>query len=109
MKISFPLSLKVSLWLLLNLVIVGAGAGLLFVTPGGIGWATLVNGTAGARAVGTLLVAGMPRWPAGAGERPGVHWAWSALDGPGAVLLAVGDPGAVTAVLDEAALTVAAS
>jgi urease accessory protein len=60
-------------------------------------------GTAGARAVGTLLTAGTDRCPDGLGERPGVRWAWTALDGPGAVLLAVGDPGAVTAVLDGAA------
>src|SRR3712207_8513049 len=44
-----------------------------------------------------LVVAGPPvdRAGAGAGERPGVRWAWSELDGPGAVLLAVGEPGAV--------------
>lgn len=60
------------------------------------------GGTAGARAIGTLLLAGVAESPAGAGERPGVRWAWSGLDGPGAMLLAVGDPGRVTAVLDEA-------
>lgn len=59
-------------------------------------------GTAGARAVGTLLLAGGSAFPSGAGERPGVRWAWSALDGPGVLLLAVGDPGAVTALLDLA-------
>lgn len=59
--------------------------------------------SAGARAVGTLLTTGTGRCPDGTGERPGVRWAWSVLDGPGAVLLAVGDPGAVTAVLDDAA------
>ncbi len=61
------------------------------------------GGTAGARAVGTLIVAGRPG-PSGAGEDPGVRWAWSELDGPGALLLAVGDPGAVTAVLDAAVI-----
>ncbi len=65
-------------------------------------------GTAGARALGTLLVAGTDETPAGAGERSGVRWAWSALDGPGAVLLAVGDPGAVTALLDGAGRTITA-
>jgi urease accessory protein len=64
-------------------------------------------GTAGARAVGTLVLAGTVAHPGGAGERPRVRWAWSELDGPGAVLLAVGDPGAVTAVLDEAAPAIA--
>jgi hypothetical protein len=36
------------------------------------------------------------------GEGDGVRWAWSELDGPGALLLAVGSPAAVTAVLDAA-------
>ena len=60
-------------------------------------------GTAGARAVGTLVRAGTLSLPeAEAGESDGVRWAWSPLDGPGAVLLAVGAPEAVTAVLDGA-------
>jgi urease accessory protein len=63
-------------------------------------------GTAGARAVGTLIRAGaLPVSGAAAGESHGVRWAWSPLDGPGAVLLAVGTPAAVTALLD--AMTVA--
>ena len=41
--------------------------------------------------------------PRRAGETPDVRWAWTPLDGPGAVLLAVGSPAAVTAVLDAAA------
>lgn len=61
------------------------------------------GGSGGARAVGTLLLVGVDSHPAGAGERPGVRWAWSALEGPGALLLAVGDPGPVTALLDEMA------
>jgi hypothetical protein len=60
-------------------------------------------GTAGARAVGTLVRAGALPLPAeAAGESDGVRWAWTVLDGPGAVLLAVGAPAAVTAVLDAA-------
>ena len=64
-------------------------------------------GTAGARAVGTLVRVGalpLPGWGAGeaAGESDGVRWAWTPLDGPGAVLLAVGTPAAVTARLDAA-------
>ena len=60
-------------------------------------------GTAGARAVGTLVRAGALPLPAeAAGESDGVRWAWTLLDGPGAVLLAVGAPAAVTAVLDAA-------
>ncbi len=66
-------------------------------------------GSGGARAIGTLLTAGADRYPVGAGEWPGVRWTWTALEGPGAVLLAVGDPGAVTAVLDDAALMIARS
>jgi urease accessory protein len=62
------------------------------------------GGTAGARAVGTLLLTG-DAGSCGAGEGPGVRWAWSELDGPGAVLLAVGDPGPVTAVLDAAMIS----
>lgn len=97
------------------------------------------GGSAGARAVGMLLLAGQapatdrpvglapaggptrvagPDRPVGAervvgpagsgrsrdgGERPGVRWAWSGLDGPGRLLLAVGDPGPVTAQLDATA------
>jgi len=57
------------------------------------------GGSAGARASGSVLVAGLPGG-SGAGERPGVRWAWTPLAGPGALLLAVGEPGAVTAVLD---------
>jgi urease accessory protein len=59
-------------------------------------------GTAGARAVGTLVWAGLPAPPSGRGEDADVRWAWTPLDGPGAVLLAVGSPAAVTRVLDAA-------
>jgi len=59
-------------------------------------------GTAGARAVGTLVWAGLPSPPPGRGEGTDVRWAWTLLDGPGAVLLAVGSPAGVTRVLDAA-------
>lgn len=61
-------------------------------------------GTAGARAVGMLLLAGSlgSPGPAGSGERPRLRWAWTVLDGPGRVLIAVGDPGPVTALVDSA-------
>jgi len=63
-------------------------------------------GTAGARAVGTLVRAGADVAPSSAaGESTDVRWAWTPLDGPGAVLLAVGTPSAVTAVLDAATVT----
>ena len=60
-------------------------------------------GTAGARAVGTLLGAGdgAVSWSE-SGEAAEVRWAWTPLEGPGAVLLAVGTPSAVAAVLDGA-------
>lgn len=62
-------------------------------------------GTGGVRAVGTLVVAGadgeLPAPVPGAGERPGVRWACSPLDGPGQVLIALGAAGEVAALLDE--------
>jgi urease accessory protein len=68
------------------------------------------GGTAGARAVGTLLVAGRScdggQPDSGAtttGEDSRLRWAWTELDGPGRMLLAVGEPGAVIALLDGAA------
>ena len=63
-------------------------------------------GTGGARVVGMLAVVGQGRGgPArGAGENPDLRWACSALDGPGWLLLALGDrPSAVSALLDQAA------
>jgi len=49
MKVRFPLLLKVSLWLLVNLfLLAAAGLGLL-VSQGGLGWEGLVRGSAGDR------------------------------------------------------------
>ena len=49
-KVSYPLSLKVSLWLMLNLLLLAAlGIGF-FVVQGGLGWGALVSGPAGERA-----------------------------------------------------------
>ena len=50
-------------------------------------------GTGGSRVLGTLAMVGegISRPPEGAGEEPGLRWAWSALDGPGYLLLALGD------------------
>lgn len=61
-------------------------------------------GTAGARSVGTLVHAGAVEARAGetGGETAGARWAWTPLEGPGAVLMAVGTPAAVAAVLDAA-------
>jgi urease accessory protein len=66
-------------------------------------------GTGGARVVGMLTVVGegIDGPPPDAGEQPGLRWACSALDGPGRLLLALGDrPAAVSALLDEAAAQV---
>lgn len=63
------------------------------------------GGASGARAVGTLVLAGTAADPvdgpeAPAGEEPGVRWASTALAGPGRMVVAVGEAGRVTAVLD---------
>ncbi len=58
MKISFPLSLKILLWLLLNLLLLGAvGVGFLL-GHGGLGWNALMAGAAGdhVQAIGDALV-----------------------------------------------------
>ncbi|MEO6243964.1 MAG: HAMP domain-containing sensor histidine kinase [Opitutaceae bacterium] len=50
MKVSYPLSLKVSLWLMLNLLLLAAlGIGYV-VVQGGLGWSALVTGPTGDRA-----------------------------------------------------------
>lgn len=50
MKVRYPLSLKISLWLLLNLLLL-AGVGLaVVVSLGGLGWTALVAGPIGERA-----------------------------------------------------------
>jgi len=61
-------------------------------------------GTGAARAVGTLAMVGegVCGPPEGAGEEPGLRWACSALDGPGRLLLAIGDSASVVALLDRA-------
>lgn len=63
-------------------------------------------GTGGARVVGMLTVVGegIAGPPQDAGEELGLRWACSALDGPGHLLLALGDsPAVVSALLDKAA------
>jgi two-component system, OmpR family, sensor histidine kinase CpxA len=47
MKVSFPLSLKVTLWLLLNLLLLATAAITFLAVQGGIGWDSLVTGTQG--------------------------------------------------------------
>lgn len=50
MRVSYPLSFKVSLWLMLNLLLLAAlGLGF-FVVQGGLGWSALLSGPTGERA-----------------------------------------------------------
>lgn len=63
------------------------------------------GGAGGARVAGMLAVVGegIGAPPPGAGERPGLRWMCSALDGPGRLLLALGDRTTdVTRLLDQA-------
>ncbi|MGH3901474.1 MAG: urease accessory protein UreD [Pseudonocardiaceae bacterium] len=68
-------------------------------------------GTGAARAIGTLVMVGEAAGgpPDDAGEEPGLRWACSALDGPGWLLLVLGDRATdVTSLLDQAAQEVSA-
>jgi two-component system sensor histidine kinase CpxA len=47
MKVSFPLSLKVSLWLLANLLLLAAVGGGFYVSQFGVGWISLTHGVLG--------------------------------------------------------------
>ena len=49
MKVTFPLSLKVSLWLLANLGLLAAAAGAFYVSQFGVGWKSLSQGALGER------------------------------------------------------------
>lgn len=67
-------------------------------------------GSGGARVVGTLLVVGeqLTGPPEGAGESSGLRWACGELDGPGRLLIALGDRAdAVSGLLDRAAEEIA--
>ena len=68
MKVSYPLSLKVSLWLMLNLLLLAAvGIGLL-VVQGGLGWSALVAGPSGDRmqSLANVIAGEVSAAPAGA-------------------------------------------
>lgn len=49
MKVSFPLTLKVSLWLLANMLLLTAAAGAFYVSQFGVGWESLTHGALGER------------------------------------------------------------
>ncbi len=51
MKVSYPLSLKVSTWLLLNLFLLAVLGVAFFVVRGGVGWNALVEGQVGDRMI----------------------------------------------------------
>jgi len=72
MKVTFPLSLKVSVWLLLNLLLLAVlGMGFL-VMQGGLSWDALVTGPSGERAQSTANVIAGEAAAANAANRPAV-------------------------------------
>lgn len=58
MRVPFPLSLKITVWLLLNLLVLAVAACALLVEQGGLSWNSLVRGPAGNRAqqLGSTIV-----------------------------------------------------
>jgi two-component system sensor histidine kinase CpxA len=56
LKVTYPISLKVSVWLLLNLLLLAAAAVGFFVVRGGLGWSALLAGPAGEHAQSTANV-----------------------------------------------------
>lgn len=72
MKVTYPLSLKVSVWLLLNLLLLAAlGIGF-FVVQGGLGWDALVAGPSGERAQAKANIVAGEAAAATAEQRPAV-------------------------------------
>src|SRR5205085_5388269 len=55
-KVTYPISLKVSVWLLLNLLLLAAAAVGFFVVQGGLNWTALLAGPAGEHAQSTANV-----------------------------------------------------
>ncbi len=72
MKVTYPLSLKISLWLLLNLVLLAVAAGALYWSQFGRGWDSLTVGAVGERfqSVSDSIMAAVHAVPAD--ERAGV-------------------------------------
>ena len=75
------------------------GAGSPWVGPPCVGPPPGAGGAGGGGALGGAAPPGDPPQ----GEREGVRWAWTDLAGPGRALFAVGEPGAVIALLAAAA------
>ena len=67
MKATFPLSLKVSLWLLANLLLLTAAAGAFYVSQFGVGWKSLTHGALGERlqSIGDSIATDLHTEPAG--------------------------------------------
>lgn len=67
MKVSFPLTLKVSLWLLANLLLLAAAGGAFYVSQFGLGWESLTRGALGERlqGIGDSIASDLNIEPAG--------------------------------------------
>ena len=55
-KVTYPLSLKVSLWLAANLLLLAILGASFFITQGGVGWSALVAGPSGDRVQALSLI-----------------------------------------------------
>ena len=72
MKLSFPLSLKVSLWLLANLLLLAAAGGGFYVSQFGLGWTSLTHGVLGdqLQSIGDSIASDLQAEPES--ERPAI-------------------------------------
>ena len=72
MKVSFPLSLKVSLWLLVNLLLLAAAGGGFYVSQFGLGWTSLTHGVLGdqLQSIGDSIASDLQAEPES--ERPAI-------------------------------------
>lgn len=72
MKVSFPLSLKVSLWLLVNLLLLAAAGGGFYVSQFGMGWTSLTHGVLGdqLQSIGDSIASDLQAEPES--ERPAI-------------------------------------
>jgi len=102
MKVSYPLSLKVSIWLLLNLLLLSVVGFGFFVFQGGLGWNALVAGPSGERAQATANVIAGEISAAGRDQRPAVLARFGTAYGAEIRLLRMDEPdSAVLAALPE--------
>ncbi|MBI4624525.1 MAG: HAMP domain-containing histidine kinase [Verrucomicrobia bacterium] len=92
MKVTYPLSLKVSVWLLLNLLLLAALSIGFFVVQGGLGWDALVAGPGGDRAQATANIVAGEAAAATAEKRQEVLARFGAAYGVEFFLLRMNDP-----------------